>query len=188
MLFRSEYVDSGYVFLSAFNIINNRLKWEGLNYINQERYDESPEIKLHVGDIVLVKDGAGIGKCARIDALPVGESTTNGSLAVISTYNCLDYRYLYYYLQSSIFQNYIYRIMNGMGVPHLSQEELRKIVIPMPPKNIQVEIADFLDEKCVEIDVMIEEKIKQIDVLEKYKKSLIYEYVTGKREVSDNNG
>lgn len=78
--------------------------------------------------------------------------------------------------------------MNGMGVPHLSQEELRKIVIPMPPKNIQVEIADFLDEKCVEIDVMIEEKIKQIDVLEKYKKSLIYEYVTGKREVSDNNG
>ena len=183
-----EYVDSGYVFLSAFNIINNRLKWEGLNYINQERYDESPEIKLHVGDIVLVKDGAGIGKCARIDALPVGESTTNGSLAVISTYNCIDYRYLYYYLQSSIFQNYIFRIMNGMGVPHLSQEELRKIVIPMPPKNIQVEIADFLDEKCVEIDVMIEEKIKQIDVLEKYKKSLIYEYVTGKREVSDNNG
>lgn len=104
-----EYVDKGYAFLSAFNIINNQLNWNDLNYINQERYDESPEIKLCIGDIILVKDGAGIGKCARIDALPVGEATTNGSLAVISTYDSLNYKYLYYYLQSSMFQNYILR-------------------------------------------------------------------------------
>lgn len=68
----SEYVDNGYPFLSAFNIVNNKLSWDALNYINKQRYDESPEIKLSIGDILLVKDGAGIGKCARIDNMPFG--------------------------------------------------------------------------------------------------------------------
>lgn len=183
-----EYVDEGYAFLSAFNIINNKLDWDNLNYITQDRYDESPEIKLCIGDIILVKDGAGIGKCARIDTLPVGGATTNGSLAVISTYDNITYEYLYYYLQSCMLQNYIFRIMNGMGVPHLSQEELRKIIIPVPPLKEQKDIAYYLEKKCVEIDASIDEKKQQLGVLEQYKKSLIYEYVTGKKEVSNNNG
>jgi len=178
-----EYVEEGYAFLSAFNIINNKLDWSNLNYITQERYDESPEIKLCTGDIILVKDGAGIGKCARIDSLPIGGATTNGSLAVISTYDNLSYKYLYYYLQSSIFQNYIFRIMNGMGVPHLSQEELRKITVPIPPMKEQNDIVGYLEKKSIEIDAAIDEKKLQLEILAQYKKSMIYEYVTGKKEV-----
>lgn len=178
-----EYVEEGYAFLSAFNIINNKLDWSNLNYITQERYDESPEIKLCTGDIILVKDGAGIGKCARIDSLPIGGATTNGSLAVISTYDNLSYKYLYNYLQSSIFQNYIFRIMNGMGVPHLSQEELRKITVPIPPMKEQNDIVGYLEKKSIEIDAAIDEKKLQLEILAQYKKSMIYEYVTGKKEV-----
>ena len=84
-----EYVDEGHPFLSAFNIVNNKVSWESLNYINDERYDESPEIKLSIGDIIIVKDGAGIGKCARINSLPLGTATTNSSLGVITTRNRL---------------------------------------------------------------------------------------------------
>ena len=91
----NEYVDNGYAFLSAFNIQNNQLVWEPLNFINKFRYDESPEIKLKVGDILLVKDGAGIGKCARVDSMPKGEATANGSLAFISPGEKMHYRYLY---------------------------------------------------------------------------------------------
>lgn len=173
-----EYVDEGFAFLSAFNIVDDKLQWENLNFINQQRYDESPEIKLKKGDILLVKDGAGIGKCARIDSLPIGAATTNGSLAVISTHAKLSYRYLYFYLLSPIFQNYIYRLMNGMGVPHLSQEELRRIQIPFPPIDEQQKIADFLDEKCGEIDSIRSDIQKQIDILNDYKKSVITEAVT----------
>lgn len=61
-----EYVDEGYAFISAFNIQDGKLVWEPLNYITQERYDESPEIKLNIGDVLLVKDGAGVGKSARV--------------------------------------------------------------------------------------------------------------------------
>lgn len=177
-----EYVAEGYPFLSAFNIVDSLLSWDNLNFINEERYIESPEIMLNIGDVLLVKDGAGIGKCARIDALPMGKSTTNGSLAVITTSKELNYKYLYYYFLSAYFQNYIQRIMNGMGVPHLSQEELRKIVIPLPPTDEQERIADYLDNICDEILSVIIEKKKQIATIEEYKKSLIYEYVTGKKE------
>ena len=178
-----EYVEEGYPFLSAFNIVDNRLVWDDLNYITQERYDESPEIKLSAGDILVVKDGAGIGKCARIDNLPLGEATVNSSLAVITPGNLFDYRFEYYYLQGTPFQHVIWFLKIGMGVPHLTQEKMHEISITCPSILEQQEIAAYLDEKCTAIDSLIASKEALVTELESYKKSLIYEYVTGKKEV-----
>lgn len=61
--------------------------------------------------------------------------------------------------------------------------EFKKIKIMLPPLQEQQLIANFLDEKCNEIDEIIKTKNKQLETLEQYKKSLIYEYVTGKKEV-----
>lgn len=58
-----------------------------------------------------------------------------------------------------------------------------QIIIPYPPLDEQQQIADFLDTKCSEIDAIIADKKRQLDILADYKKSLIYEYVTGKKEV-----
>ena len=178
-----EYVDVGYPFLAAYHIVNGHLCWENLNCITKERYDESPEIKLSIGDLVLVKDGAGIGKCARIDDMPLGEATVNSSLSVITPNKLLDYRYEYYYFMSPLFQNIIARLKNGMGVPHLTQESMKDIYLPLPSKKEQQAIADYLDHKVVELDSLIAEKESLINDLEAYKKSLIYEVVTGKRRV-----
>ena len=178
-----EYVEIGYPFLSAFNIVDNNLCWTPLNYINEERFEESPEIKLHIGDILLVKDGAGIGKCARIDGLPLGDATVNSSLAVITPTKEVEYRYEHYYLQSPLFANIIARLRNGMGVPHLTQEAMKEIRMPLPPICEQVEIANYLDGRISEINALIREKEALVDDLERYKRSLIYEAVTGKRKV-----
>jgi type I restriction enzyme S subunit len=178
-----EYQDIGYPFLSAFNIINDKLDWNDINRITKERYDESPEIKLSQGDILIVKDGAGIGKCARIDNLPLGEATVNSSLAVISPNERLHYKFEYYYLLSAPFQSVIWLLKIGMGVPHLTQENMRSIVIIYPSIIEQQTIADYLDGKCSDIDNLINIKQQKIDSLKEYKKSIIYEYVTGKREV-----
>lgn len=177
-----EYVEEGYPLLSAFNIINDKLDVNDVNYINQFRYDESPEIKLSVYDILLVKDGAGIGKCAIVEELKT-PSTTNGSLAVITTENGLLSKYLYYYFLSKIFQKYIDRLKAGMGVPHLFQADLKEIQIPFASWSEQQQIVDYLDKKCAEIDELISIKQQKIEKLTEYKKSLIYEYVTGKKEV-----
>lgn len=61
-----------------------------------------------------------------------------------------------------------------------------QIIIPYPPLEEQQQIADFLDTKCSEIDTLIADKKRQLDILADYKKSLIYEYVTGKKEVPVN--
>lgn len=55
--------------------------------------------------------------------------------------------------------------------------------LPIPPIQEQQQIADYLDSKCAEIDSIITEKKQQIETIEEYKKSLIFEYVTGKKEV-----
>ena len=151
-----EYVEEGYPLLSAFNIVNSKIDFENnINYINQERYDESPEIMLSKGDILLVKDGAGIGKCGIVEELPMA-STTNGSLAVITTNERLVPKYLYYYFLSAIFQQYIDRIKDGMGVPHLFQSDLKEIEVVVPNKYEQNRIVEFLDQKVSIIDEKIE--------------------------------
>lgn len=179
----SEYVENGYPFLSAFNIENDHMKWNNLNFINKYRYDESPEIKLKIGDLLLVKDGAGIGKCARIDELPYGESTANGSLAVITSYDMLDYRYLYYFMVSKSFKDHTELLINGMGVPHFTQGEMKKIVMPVPPQAEQQQIVTYLDSKMQRFDSAITNCQRQITLLQERKQIIINEVVTGKVRV-----
>ena len=179
-----EYVSNGYPFLSAFNIVNNKMSWEKLNYINKVRFDESPEIKLQEGDILLVKDGAGIGKCARVDNLPYGEATANGSLAFITPNDKVFYKYLHYFIVSDSFGKYKELLITGMGVPHLTQGEIKKMRIPVPPIKEQVEISKYLDHHIDQIDDSIKIVEQRIILLRERKQIIINEVVTGKVKVS----
>lgn len=71
-----------------------------------------------------------------------------------------------------------------LKVVHISSGEIARLLIVLPPKEEQKEIADYLDKKCTAIDTAIEQKQNLIEKLTEYKKSLIYECVTGKKEVS----
>ena len=76
----------------------------------------------------------------------------------------------------------------GQGVSQLGRWRLQtsafnNFKVPVPPTETQLEIAIFLDTKIAEIDSIIDKKKEQLSILETYKKSLIYEYVTGKKEV-----
>lgn len=179
-----EYVSNGYPFLSAFNIVNNKMSWEKLNYINKFRFDESPEIKLQEGDILLVKDGAGIGKCARVDNLPYGEATANGSLAFITPNDKVFYKYLHYFIVSDSFGKYKELLITGMGVPHLTQGEIKKMRIPVPPIKEQVEISKYLDHHIDQIDDSIKIVEQRIILLRERRQIIINEVVTGKVKVS----
>lgn len=71
----------------------------------------------------------------------------------------------------------------GAGLMRLYTDDLYSILIPFPPLDEQQSIASYLDTKCAEIDALIAIKQTKIDELKEYKKSVIYEYVTGKKEV-----
>ena len=91
-------------------------------------------------------------------------------------------QYFYYLLHAYDLMKVLYNM--GSGVRQgLNYEELSKMMLIEPPIDEQEAIAEYLDKKCAEIDACIEEKKQQISVLETYKKSIIFEYVTGKKEV-----
>ena len=70
-----------------------------------------------------------------------------------------------------------------MGVPHLTQENMKSVMIPVPSVDEQRQIASHLDNKVKQIDSLISLKQEKIAELKDYKKSVIYEYVTGKKRV-----
>ncbi len=78
------------------------------------------------------------------------------------------------------------RISGGIreGQWDLDREQFENMYLPVPPKSEQIAIADFIDSKYGNIEKSVELKKQQLEKLDEYKKSLIFEYVTGKREVS----
>ena len=64
-------------------------------------------------------------------------------------------------------------------------ETIKRTMLQYPPLNEQQKISEYLNTKCTEIDNLISIKLSKIDSLKEYKKSIIYEYVTGKKEVTE---
>ena len=117
----------------------------------------------------LVKE-RGIITSAYIDLMPKGEVNSE---------------YYHYLLHSYDIQKVFYNMGNGVR-QGLNYSEFSKLMIFSPPLNEQKQIADYLNSKCSEIEAIIGNKKEQLELLEEYKKSLIYEYVTGKKEVVTN--
>ena len=97
-----------------------------------------------------------------------------------------DLTYFKYIMQCCYMSRIFYSL--GQGVSNLGRWRLQttafnNFMIPVPPFDEQKEIAQYLDKKISEIDTIIAEKKQQIRTIEEYKKSLIFEYVTGKKEV-----
>lgn len=137
-------------------------------------------------DIVFAK----VTPCFENDNIAIMSNLTNGrgfgssELFVVRALN-IELRYLYYVLRTSFFKSKGIESMTGTGgLKRVSSGVVRNYNFAIPPKDEQQEIATYLDTKCAEIDLIIEKKEQLIEELGSYKKSLIYEYVTGKKEVT----
>lgn len=97
----------------------------------------------------------------------------------------IECRFYHYYFRTLGFSGDCYK--NGRGIMAMRwrtySDQFRSIKVVVPPLEEQKEIVDYLDAKCAEIDKLIAKKEQLVKELESYKKSLIYEVVTGKREV-----
>ena len=96
-----------------------------------------------------------------------------------------DIRYFNYIFAVRAFQNECRRFANGILEIRLriSSTNLLKIKVPVPPLAEQQQIADYLDEKCKNIDNRVQKRRQQLEWLKEYKKSMIFDYVTGKKRV-----
>lgn len=118
-----------------------------------------------------------------------GISDYDGSVSLINTIlkprNRMNAKYYNWLFHTPMFADEFYKWGHGIvdDLWTTNWSEMKRISIPLPPLDEQQEIADYLDNKCAEIEKIIADKKSQIETLDGYKKSLIYEYVTGKKEV-----
>lgn len=94
-------------------------------------------------------------------------------------------KFFMYYLRTLAFTEVFIALSTGIRVRSCDTNwnKLRQLVYLIPPLSEQQAIADYLDDKCTKIDAVIADKQAQLETLAAYKKSLIYEYVTGKKSV-----
>ena len=151
---------TGAIALSPSNITDNRLSYDKDNtYISYFKYEESPEIKVFVDDIVFVKTGSTVGKVAYVDNI-LCETTLNPQLVVLKNIKCNSFL-LSQILSASKFQNAIKRITVGGAVPTLSQNEMGKIFVSIPKKMEQEKIATLFQ--------LMDDRIStQNKIIEKY--------------------
>lgn len=127
--------------------------------------------------VVVAMYGASVGNIA----LSQIDSYTNQACCVMKGDNSLNNKYLYYFLIANRHEMLMLAI--GGTQPNISQQLIKNLNIIIPQFNDQQEIIDFLDKKCSEIDSVISKKERQLNLIRKHRKSLIYEYVTGKKRV-----
>ncbi len=137
------------------------------------------------GDIVMAK----VTPCFENGNIAIMENMTSGigfgtsELFVFRPTN-IDKKYMFYWLRNTYFIKRAISTMTGAGgLKRVSTYFVKNENILLPSHVEQKQITEYIDEKCTEIDNIITEKEKLISYLEEYKKSLIYEYVTGKRTV-----
>lgn len=103
--------------------------------------------------------------------------------AILSPLKNILSEFMIYICRSEYFTNQVSIYSTGINYPSINDTALKMIYIVIPPLSEQQSIADYLDQKCSEIDELISIKQQKIEKLKDYKKSLIFECVTGKRKV-----
>ena len=147
--------------------------------------NEMNQYQVRNGDLLVVEGGAGAGGASIVYGLSENDKIfIQNSIHLVKPVktNYLP-KYLYYWIYSLVKQNYIDYTCNKATIPHFTKEKLEGMPIAISDKITQQEIIVYLDKKCTVIDTAIEQKQKLIEKLTEYKKSLIYECVTGKKEI-----
>ena len=178
----SEYFDeNGTVpFLRGINVKEYLISSDNMVYINESSNRILSKSQVHTDDILIVRDGS-IGTSCVVPAEFDGANVVSMVIATPSI-SC-DSRFICYSLNSDVGKTQFTLTKIGSALTHTSVSAVSDIIVAVPSCAEQKEIADYLDAKCAEIDRLIAKKEQLVKELESYKKSLIYEVVTGKREV-----
>lgn len=181
-----EFFGSGYPFISYSDVYKNIELPSNITGRIESTKDERMRYSVQIGDIFFTRTSETIEEVgfSSVCMKTVPDATFAGFLIRVRPFNQkLDVGFSKYYFRSSHHRTYIVKEMNLVTRASLGQNLLKSMPVLVPPKGEQQEIANYLDAKCAEIDNLTSKKEQYITEIENYKKSLIYEYVTGKKEV-----
>ena len=146
-LTRSEYLQDGeYCLITGTDFQSDgHIDFNTCVYVSKERYEMDKNIQIHKDDILITKDGT-LGKVAIIDEEPEKSTTLNSGVFRIKIKNDnIIPRYIYHYFTSRYFKDFVESVKTGSTIPHLTQQGLITLNIPIPPIEEQERIVNILD-------------------------------------------
>ena len=169
------------------NNIGTNVKEELYRYVSDEYLKSNYQSIVKYNDFIFAdtsEDLNGCGNCVYIDQ----------NINVFAGYHTItlktkikdEMKYLAYLFLTNTWRSQIRSRVSGIKLFSITQKILKETTIIIPEKQERENIVKYLDKKCSEIDILIKNKENLINELENYRKSLIYEYVTGKKEVTNN--
>lgn len=139
------------------------------------------------GDIIFVRSNGSkelVGRAIMVDNIDFNVTYSGFCIRLRNKEpKKINSKFLLYFFRSDYFRNELQRLSQGSNISNINQDLLSHIKIPLIDIRFQESVVDFLNKKCTAIDTVMEQKQKLIEKLTEYKKSLIYECVTGKKEV-----
>ena len=175
----NEYKKEGPLFVSVreFNR-DGTIRWDECAHVSQARYEESPEIMLKNGDILLCKDGSTIGKIAFVSDL-TEHATINSSIALVTAYKGIDPRFIFFYFKGPKFQRLVESRIMGAAIPHIFQKDLRVLQINVPPLGEQKRIVAKIESTQKKIKTIEQSVTKAEELIGKYREALLQKAFRG---------
>lgn len=172
-----QYLDyEDYARLVRLTDLRENLENAGI-YVSQESYEYLSKSKLFGGEILIANVGAYAGLFCEMPKIDK-RATLGPNMFLVKTNQKMLQHYLFYLGSSKIVEEQLSQKSFSSAQPKLNKNDLKTIFVPIPSIDEQKKIADYLDEKCSEIDSLITDIQSQIDILEDYKRSVITEAVT----------
>ena len=181
-----DYLEDGIPYIRVLNLTWGRgLCMDNMVYISNDMNSMIKSSELRPRDLLIAKTGATIGKTAIVpDWISLANTTSHVGKITMPKSQCAEF--FYHVLNSDVVQKQI-EDMSAMQStrPELGIDGLKNLTVTVPPMEEQQAIATYLDRKCAQIDTILDDKRKQVENMKNHRKSVIYEYVTGKKRVKE---
>lgn len=179
-----EYTDEGPFVVSSAHFDGFGIIWAACPHVSNERYEMDSNIQLAQGDVLLMKDGAALGKLAYVTHLP-DRACLNSHLLLfrplsLNGHVTYESRFLFYFMQTDFFQEHVKIYATGTTFLGISQEEIGNYRMALPPLDEQREIVAHIETETAKIDALRAATERTIGLLKERRAALIAAAVTGK--------
>lgn len=181
--FSPQITDEGGFYITVSNVFDDKIHFENAHKISIKDFNTliTNGCQPPIGSVLLTKDGT-VGRTAVVTD---NNFVVLSSLAILSLKSNILAEYVKYVLDSETLQEQMKLLMAGSALRRITLNKIYTLKMIYAPSSFEQQaIADYLDQRCSEIDELISIKQQKIEKLKEYKKSLIFECVTGKRKVS----
>lgn len=175
------YVDEGVLFIRSQNVYDGYFDLSSAVFISHEIDCTMSNTRVYRDDVLLNITGGSIGRSCLYESDEL--ANVNQHVCIIRCNSQMRPKFMQYFWNSSIGKTSIDIYQSGANREGVNFFGIGNTVVPTPELYEQDKIISYLDDKCDSIDRVISQKLTIIDTLAEYKRSLIYEVVTGKKEV-----